>query len=159
MLAGCASPLGRAARDGDVASIKRLVNAGAPLDAADANAETPLMKAAQNGQVGSIAALLDAGADPNAGTRGGTPLERAALYGRLEAVKVLLAGGAKSTARAHELAVQSGYPEVALVLGAAVAPDPGDAPLPLKPGSTTLSHGNLDPDAFQRMLDSSRRSP
>jgi ankyrin repeat protein len=150
LLAGCASPLGRAASDGDVAAIKRLINQGAALDAPDADAQTPLMRAAAAGQAEAITALLDAGADPNASTRGGTPLELAARYDHIEAAKALLAGGAQSTARAHEIAETSGYTELAAVIGAQVAPGPDEPPPAApagppaepRPGQTFLKNPN-----------------
>ena len=61
------SPLLFAAREGDLASARRLVAAGADVDAAMPDGTSALLVAAVRGQVGVARFLLEAGADPNAG--------------------------------------------------------------------------------------------
>jgi ankyrin repeat protein len=85
----------RAARDGRVADIERLVAAGADVEAL-ADDWTPLQRAASRGHVDAIAALLAAGARVNARSSDGwTPLMWAASNGRPDAVAALLAAGAE----------------------------------------------------------------
>ena len=58
--------LHKAAAKGDVASIKRLIWAGAKVDARDGNGRTPLMVAGFKRNHAAAKALIDAGADLNA---------------------------------------------------------------------------------------------
>lgn len=89
------SPLGSAARSGDLGTVERLLAAGADVDAAPSGDGTPLMNASRYGYVPLVRRLLDAGADPDAVIRGdGTPLIEAARNGHLEVVEMLLAAGA-----------------------------------------------------------------
>ncbi|PIV33497.1 MAG: hypothetical protein COS34_07395, partial [Lysobacterales bacterium CG02_land_8_20_14_3_00_62_12] len=55
-----------AARSGDHAEVARLIEAGADVDAHDADGRTALMWAARYGRTDIVTALLDAGADVNA---------------------------------------------------------------------------------------------
>ena len=62
-------PLVRAAREGDVAAIATLLEAGAAVDGrAGVNRWTPLQHAIHKNQPAAVKALLAAGADPNAGS-------------------------------------------------------------------------------------------
>ena len=94
-----------AARAGDVARIKHLVEAGADARSVDDQGETPLMHAAQQGHVAAVEALLAAGADVNAAApQGWTALARAAYngetgHGYVEVVEVLHRAGATLDAR------------------------------------------------------------
>jgi ankyrin repeat protein len=123
-LAGCASPLGKAAARGDVLSIKQLINAGAELDRRDANSETALMKAAKEGHAEAVRALLEAGADTEIASPAGTALELAALHLKKTAVLALLDGGAHPTAKAFEHARLGGRQDIADLIGARVARNP-----------------------------------
>ncbi len=58
--------LHRAAHDGDLDAISRLIAEGADLEARDGNGRTPLHVAAFASQEEAVAALADAGADVNA---------------------------------------------------------------------------------------------
>jgi uncharacterized protein DUF6438/ankyrin repeat protein len=94
--AGTPSPLSmaRSAR-----MIRRLVDAGALVDLADASGRTPLLQAARWLDPEVVAALLDARANPRvAGPGGETPLMAAARSGRAETVRLLLAAGAPAGA-------------------------------------------------------------
>src|SRR6186997_905291 len=55
--------LHEAARDGDVAAIERLLGAGLPVDAQDADGRTPAMVATVARRTDAVRALVDAGAD------------------------------------------------------------------------------------------------
>ena len=100
-LAGCMSrgpdiPLIRAARGGDIAEIRRLVESGDdPNVIGGVNGWPALMHAIHKNQLASAGALLDAGADPDARARDGqTALMMAAGYGNTAMVRLLLDRGA-----------------------------------------------------------------
>jgi RNA polymerase sigma factor (sigma-70 family) len=98
--AGRASALIRAAQTGDVALVRLLVEAGAPVrDVCDcAGAESPLWAAAVGGDREVVEYLLDAGADPNTSAfAGATPLHVAVQRGHHHLVPRLLAAGADPT--------------------------------------------------------------
>lgn len=103
-LSGCSTPMTKAARDGDLVSLKMLIAKGADLEARDSNGETALMKAAITGRVETARALLDAGADPNHGTMFGTPLSYAVQFKHAELAALLLERGAAPTPDAKALA-------------------------------------------------------
>jgi len=96
-------PLMLAAKDGDVATVEKLLKAGAKVDGGtiSANQEvsllvTPLFVAAAAGKAAVIAVLLQAGAKINRTTTGGcTPLFIAAQAGHTAAVSVLVEAGAE----------------------------------------------------------------
>lgn len=122
--AGCAvffeapsTPLGEAASKGDVAAVRRLVEAGADLNAYDDGGVTPLHWAARGGHPlgphrcgyelpgspGVVQTLLELGADPNLPDRrptlpgsssGWTPLFVALHHGQFAVARVLLEHGA-----------------------------------------------------------------
>lgn len=84
------SPLHVAAAMGSVTIAKRLLEAGAFVDARSVGDDTPLHIAAYAGVTEMIGLLLAAGADPNAqNRRGETPLHLAAGYGGKAAVAAL----------------------------------------------------------------------
>lgn len=83
-----------AAISGNVAKIRELLAAGAPIEAQDANRMTPLMLAAQGGHVEAFHVLVEAGANLHAvAGRQMDVLEMAARGGRIELVKFLLDRG------------------------------------------------------------------
>ena len=99
-----------AVRGGDTAAVKKLIRAGANVNAANWYGVTPLALAAMNGDAAMIAVLVDAGADTNAQRgEGETVLMTAARTGRPDAVKVLIARGAKvdATERTLQQVVQA----------------------------------------------------
>jgi uncharacterized protein len=89
-----------AARAGDAAQVKSLLEAGADHAAADEAGETALMHAAQGGHVAAVQVLIAAGADVNAKSpQGWTALAKAAYNGEtergyVEVVEVLHEAGA-----------------------------------------------------------------
>jgi ankyrin repeat protein len=90
-----------AARAGDDAIARRLVSAGADLEATTRiGAHTPLHVAAKAGRDAVVALLLEASGNANAlTTTGATPLHFAAASGSVEAVIALLAHDADPDAR------------------------------------------------------------
>jgi ankyrin repeat protein len=79
----------------DTAQMRRLVQAGADVDAARADGATALHWAAYHGDVSSVRLLLQAGADVTAANRNGsTPMWRAASHGDAPMIAALLENGA-----------------------------------------------------------------
>ena len=86
------SALHSAAAEGNVAQIRQLLAAGAPVDRRDADGRTPLIRAALAGESDAVKALLEHGADAWAKDNDGNSLLHwAASYGRTDAVTALLA--------------------------------------------------------------------
>lgn len=84
-----------AAAAGDVASLRRLVGEGVPVDASVFGDGTALISAARNGHLAAVDALLELGAQPDQPSAGeGNPLIVAAARGHLPVVKRLTAAGA-----------------------------------------------------------------
>lgn len=72
-------PLHAAAQSGDTEEVRRLIAAGADLNALDAEGNAALHLAANNGHLDVVRALLDGGADANAkDAQGWTPIFKAA---------------------------------------------------------------------------------
>ncbi|MDP9239044.1 MAG: ankyrin repeat domain-containing protein [Actinomycetota bacterium] len=87
---------------GTGATVRAVLNAGAPADGAPGGVETPLMTAASYGDAEVAQVLVDAGADLElraaataGGVPGGTALAHAAWFGMTEVVDVLVAAGAR----------------------------------------------------------------
>jgi ankyrin repeat protein len=76
---------------GNVAEVKRRVEAGGDVNDYDKSGRTPLHCAALNGKADVVKYLLAAGADPNGGD---SPLEAGASSGKLKIVQMLIAAGA-----------------------------------------------------------------
>ncbi|WP_217168870.1 ankyrin repeat domain-containing protein [Streptomyces sp. AC512_CC834] len=94
--------LSRAAQDGDVATVVRLLDAGVAVDTLGEDARTALDLAAQCNQADVVRVLLAAGADTaaHAGPYGDlTPLTCAAMFGSTEAVGALLDAGVSMAAQ------------------------------------------------------------
>ncbi len=124
-----------AARDGDAAVVRSLLEEGADVNAARGDGLTALHLAAEGGHPEVAAALLDAGAPVEAGTRIGshTPLHVAARGGHTAVVLSLLEAGADPNAAT----TSSGVSPLHLAAGA-IGGGPAVAAL--------LDHG-ADPDA------------
>jgi len=89
------TPLHKAARTGDLAGLRSLLDSGADPNQRDANGERPLVVAVAAGQLNAARVLIAAGANPNLPSASGrTPLIEAALGGRIGIVRLLLAAGA-----------------------------------------------------------------
>ncbi|MFJ8546383.1 ankyrin repeat domain-containing protein [Streptomyces sp. NPDC093586] len=88
--------LTRAAKDGDLALVTRLLDAGVAVDALGEGARTALDLAAQENHAAVVRALLAAGADTAAHAgpyHDLTPLTCAAMYGSTDAVAAFLDAG------------------------------------------------------------------
>jgi hypothetical protein len=108
-----------ALKDGDLASLQGLLDAGANADVRDADRTPGLALAAQSEKLPVVEALAKAGAPlENADKEGQTALMIAAERGRLDIVKALLARGADAWAKnkrgklAADLAEANNYPEI-----------------------------------------------
>ena len=91
-----------AAEAGDVAALRRLLDAGTPVDARDERRRTPLLAATQADHVDAARLLIERGADVNAkDDLQDSPFLYAGAEGRLEILRLTLAAGAdlKSTNR------------------------------------------------------------
>lgn len=92
--------LRRAAGDGDVQGIKRLVARGAKIDSLDSDGWSPLTLAVAQYQPAAVSALLELGAKTNAvGKTRHTPLGWAVIRGYTDMVETLLANGANVEAK------------------------------------------------------------
>jgi ankyrin repeat protein len=152
-----------AVRNGDRASVERLLAAGVDVDAANRYGVRPLHLAIEAGDTALTRRFLDAGADASALDRTGeTPLMLAGRVGESEAARALLEHGAAVDARddrfgqtALMIAAREGHLETARVLleaGAAVdaqtkpeaAPrfiPPSESPAGLSRGSGIIRAG------------------
>lgn len=104
---GAISDLHWAALEGDVAEVKRLVAAGADVNATDnVYDDSPLYWAVRGGSTGAVRALVAAGAVVN-GTNGSNPLSRAVTYGapHYRTLLALLAAGADPASPRSEAAL------------------------------------------------------
>jgi hypothetical protein len=120
--------LGKAAREGDLAKLKSLLDSGADPNRRDGNGSNPLLEAVAAGQTAAARALLAAGANPNLASSGGrTPLIEAAVGGRVEIARLLIAEGAnvnlaeRGAGTPLEAAEREGHPEMAALLRASGA--------------------------------------
>jgi ankyrin repeat protein len=120
----------RAAREGDVGEVERLVGQDPGLlDATDRCGWTPLLRASREGHVGVVRLLLDKGAAVNEEDDDGyTALFFASSFGHTAVVRLLVAGGADPTIANYDgwtpliAACEGGHLEVVrLLLGHASA--------------------------------------
>ncbi len=89
------TPLGRAAREGDIGLIHLLLDAGANIEGSDADGITPLMIAVERSGEETVAALLERGAGVAAADgQGETVLHHAVRGQRLDNARAVLAAGA-----------------------------------------------------------------
>jgi hypothetical protein len=119
---GTNSPAAAAASAGDVAGIKRMLDAGLDPNAHDAAGYTPLIDAARAGNVDVIRLLTSRGANPNladTAVNSWTPLLHAVHKSRPASVTALLAAGANpDNADPHgttPLMLASGYGDTDIV--------------------------------------------
>jgi len=90
-----ADPLHDAAKSGDVALTKQLIDQGADVAKPDAAGEPPLLIAALAGHPDVVAVLLERGSDIEIRNKGGlTALHAAAYGGNLDVVELLVSKGA-----------------------------------------------------------------
>jgi hypothetical protein len=115
--------LGKAAREGDLARLKSLLDSGADPNRRDGNGNSPLVEAVAAGQAAAARALVVAGANPNLTSSGGrTPLIAAAIGGRVEIARLLIAAGAdlniaeRGAGTPLEAAEREGHAEMAALL-------------------------------------------
>jgi serine/threonine protein kinase len=105
-LAGSArfdDPLIIAARNGEIDTVKKLIDGGADVNVKGKMGETPLIRASTAGRTDVIKELLAAGADINArDNEGKTALMDLFWWGRTDVVKILLAAGADVNARDND---------------------------------------------------------
>ncbi|WP_433400206.1 ankyrin repeat domain-containing protein [Streptomyces sp. CA-146814] len=97
-----ADRLARAAGDGDVAAVARLLSDGTEVDGLGGDGRSALDLAVHAGHVDAVRVLLEAGADPRqrAGAYGEvTPLGLAAMYGYVAVAELLLDAGATTGAQ------------------------------------------------------------
>lgn len=84
-----------AAEAGDLAVLRRLLDAGMPVDARDARGRTALLAATHADQVAAARLLIERGADVNAkDDRQDSPFLYAGAEGRLQILRLTLAAGA-----------------------------------------------------------------
>lgn len=88
------TPLIFAARSGDLATTRLLVEAGADVNRVSAFGISPAIMSIHGGNAQVLDLLLSAGADTESSAAGHTALHAAVLRGNLEAVEVLLRHGA-----------------------------------------------------------------
>ena len=120
--------LPKAAREGDLAKLKSLLDSGADPNRRDGNGKSPLVAAVAAGQAPAARALVAAGADPNLASSGGrTPLIEAAIGGRVEIARLLISAGAdhnigeRGAGTPLEAAEREGHAEMAALLRASGA--------------------------------------
>jgi ankyrin repeat protein len=138
--------LHNAAAEGNVAEVRRLLDAGADIEARDKYGYTPLGRAAAYEKTAVVTLLLNRGADINAKNNDGdTPLYTAAFSGACESTALLLNRGADINAKNNrgdtplQVAVRNERYSIASLLRQAEA----RKSVVKKPGLPVLSKENL----------------
>ncbi|MDY6853078.1 MAG: ankyrin repeat domain-containing protein [Thermodesulfobacteriota bacterium] len=93
-LTGCGSALIRAAHQGDVAAMEKLLDQGADINEFSLGSDPPLHMAAKRGDLRMVSFLLDRGADIDIKTFGGltggpTPLMQSSKNGHVAVSELL----------------------------------------------------------------------
>jgi len=89
-----------AAEEGNIDTLKSLLERGVDINAHDTSNQTPLDRAAAKGNVDIVRLLIERGAKVDSrDKRGWTPLHESSQYGQLEVSRVLLDHGADVNAR------------------------------------------------------------
>lgn len=97
-----AGPIHDAAWDGDLGQVKRLIVAGADVNAKDVNELAPLYLSAANGHTAVVEFLIGKGANVNVrNTVRATPLHAAAREGHEAVAELLITNGAEVNAESH----------------------------------------------------------
>jgi ankyrin repeat protein len=109
-----------AARQGDVGSVKVLLDHGASIEERGADGYSPLLLATHSGHTGLAKFLLQRGADPNASGVGYSALHTAVLRGDVEMTKVLIAAGAAVNSRITKPAPMERFTDKWMVLPVSV---------------------------------------
>jgi len=109
-----------AARNGDVGSVKALLDAGASIEERGADGYSPLLLATHSGHTELTTFLLERGTNPNASVVGYSALHTAVLRGDLEMTKALLAAGATVDSRITKAAPMERFTDKWMVLPLAV---------------------------------------
>lgn len=106
--------LHEAARQGDAAEIKRLLDAGVPVDGTNQYGATALTYAASKGHIEVVELLVKQGADVNAADTfySSTPAGWAAYDGHVETVRFLYENGATDAGQIAGMALFRGHDEV-----------------------------------------------
>jgi hypothetical protein len=115
--------LQKAAREGDLAKLRSLLDLGADPNRRDGNGNRPLIEAVAAGHLNAARVLIAAGANPDLTSSGGrTPLIEAAIRGRIEIAGLLISAGAdlnigeRGAGTALEAAEREGHTELAALL-------------------------------------------
>lgn len=91
--------LHNAARNGNIARVRELLNAGHAVNGLDGWGYTPLMIAIGKGHTNIVKELLNRGANPSLRVNGAPPIDSAIFRGNLNMVRLLLNKGANVNAR------------------------------------------------------------
>jgi hypothetical protein len=153
-LAGCLSPLHRAAETGDVNEIKHLIAGGADPNAMNEGLDrwTPMNSAILNGRTAAVQALLEGGADPTFRTAAGTPKEVALKYGRRDIAEILqraedkkygrvASSSASAVVPAGRLGLALGTTKTGAIVVSAVLPGMPAAEAGFQPGDRIVAIG------------------
>ena len=103
VLVGCGESIYEAAEEGQIEEVKKLLAAGAGVNAKTKFKETPLHFAAENGQKEVAELLIDKGANVNANAKWErTPLHGTAKTGQKGIIELLITAGANVNAKDFE---------------------------------------------------------
>ena len=109
--------LAEACENNRIDEVRRLLDAGAPVDVRDGRGATLLLHASWSGHVGIVSLLLSSGSSVAAVDNDGwTPLMHASRHGHVDVVSLLLSSRASVTSDTVHIAVQRGYQEVVALL-------------------------------------------